>query len=150
MGFWHGAGWTFAIWGLYHAAAIYLYRVVRPLDALARRVPVVGWGLMFLIAMAGWIPFRSQSLSQTLTLFSKIVDPRAYQLSFNITHGFNIFAILAVLAGMIPAYWLHRNPPQRRVFRVATAALQMAAIVIMTFFIIVYLKTNEQFIYFQF
>src|SRR3954462_4352980 len=29
-GLWHGANWTFAVWGLYHGVMIVLERVVRP------------------------------------------------------------------------------------------------------------------------
>jgi D-alanyl-lipoteichoic acid acyltransferase DltB (MBOAT superfamily) len=150
MGFWHGSYWTFAVWGLYHATAIFVYRKVKFLNVLARKVPVLAWGIMFLVAMAGWIPFRSQSLSQTVTLFSKIVDPRQYYLTFVTTHGFNVFAIFAILVGMLSAYWFHSNPPQRQSARVLTHVLSACSIAVMAFFIFVYMKTNEQFIYFQF
>ena len=30
MGFWHGANWTFLIWGIYHATVISFYRAIEP------------------------------------------------------------------------------------------------------------------------
>ena len=29
MGLWHGANWTFLIWGIYHAILIYIYRSLK-------------------------------------------------------------------------------------------------------------------------
>lgn len=54
-GLWHGAGWNFVAWGLYHAALVAGYRVLRPLwdplPALLQRV------LTFLLVTLGWSLF---------------------------------------------------------------------------------------------
>jgi alginate O-acetyltransferase complex protein AlgI len=54
-GLWHGAGWTFVIWGLYHAALVILYK------ATARwwdRPPLlVQRTLTFVLATLGWMLF---------------------------------------------------------------------------------------------
>ncbi|MFQ5418588.1 MAG: MBOAT family O-acyltransferase, partial [Myxococcota bacterium] len=58
MGLWHGANWTFVLWGVYHAVLVYLHRVIGPrLPVLPMRAAAVGgWLVTLPLAMLGWIP----------------------------------------------------------------------------------------------
>ena len=61
-GLWHGAAWTFVLWGAWHAALLILYRSVPALGRLERaggwpRVPAIA--LMFLFTLVGWLIFRA-------------------------------------------------------------------------------------------
>ena len=67
-GLWHGAAWTYVLWGAYHGALLILYRVAAPLRALESakggwRV-VVGTSVMFVFTLIGWAVFRAGSLAQ--------------------------------------------------------------------------------------
>jgi len=54
-GLWHGAGWTFIIWGLYHAALVLGYGATsKGWDRLPRLVQTV---LTFVLVSAGWTLF---------------------------------------------------------------------------------------------
>ncbi|PZD95468.1 MBOAT family protein [Paenibacillus sambharensis] len=65
-GIWHGAGWTFIIWGLLHGIALVVHRLwsmkVRPLPALC------GWLLTFLFINLTWVFFRAEDLSEAFRL----------------------------------------------------------------------------------
>ena len=69
-GLWHGAGWTFVIWGLLQGAAM--------LAALGwrRRFPalpaVVGWAATILFCMLTSVLFRAGSLHAAWTLFAAL------------------------------------------------------------------------------
>ncbi len=64
-GFWHGAAWTFVIWGLYHGGFLLLERF--GLSRLLERAPrPVGHAYAILVVMAGWVLFRAESLPQAL------------------------------------------------------------------------------------
>jgi D-alanyl-lipoteichoic acid acyltransferase DltB (MBOAT superfamily) len=60
-GLWHGANWTFIIWGAYHGALLILYRIVPGLEQFTRSS---GWRavasmlLMFSFTLIGWAIFR--------------------------------------------------------------------------------------------
>jgi D-alanyl-lipoteichoic acid acyltransferase DltB (MBOAT superfamily) len=70
-GLWHGAAWTFVLWGLYHGLLLIAYRAaerVRALSAwtsgngpLAR---VTSWVAMFHLTCFGWLIFRARSARQ--------------------------------------------------------------------------------------
>ena len=58
-GLWHGANWTFLLWGAYHGLLLILYRFVgKQWDGLPR---VVRQLAMFLLVVVGWVLFRADS-----------------------------------------------------------------------------------------
>lgn len=71
-GIWHGAGWTFVIWGSLHAAA---QGIAHGWNDLGRRVhlvaipKLVGWALTFVFVVLAWVPFRADSLASTLAMW---------------------------------------------------------------------------------
>jgi alginate O-acetyltransferase complex protein AlgI len=65
-GLWHGAGWTFIAWGLFHGAILCLYR---PFQKKTSAKPHFLWTLaatlfMFHLTCFGWLLFRAQSMTQ--------------------------------------------------------------------------------------
>lgn len=60
-GLWHGARWTFVLWGGYHAVLLSLHRVC---SALWIRLPIVmRVATTFLLAVLGWVLFRAESFT---------------------------------------------------------------------------------------
>ncbi|MDZ4847815.1 MAG: MBOAT family O-acyltransferase [Pirellulaceae bacterium] len=61
-GLWHGAGWTFLIWGAIHGCLLVGYAIYR--DNVSYRLPrPMGVGLTFLCVLIGWLFFRSTDLA---------------------------------------------------------------------------------------
>jgi alginate O-acetyltransferase complex protein AlgI len=59
-GLWHGAGWTFVLWGAYHGALLALERHVRWSERLPRWL--AGAATLFLV-LNGWVLFRSRDFT---------------------------------------------------------------------------------------
>ena len=61
-GLWHGANWTFLLWGIYHGAMLILERVTdqRPVGSGASLAPLRRVIVLFAVMM-GWVLFRSPS-----------------------------------------------------------------------------------------
>jgi alginate O-acetyltransferase complex protein AlgI len=85
-GLWHGANWTFIVWGVLHGTFLIIHRAFRAycetraaLDRTLRSVPgtVLRMGITFLCAILGWVLFRSTSLSQAGVLFGRLFTPVA-------------------------------------------------------------------------
>jgi len=71
-GLWHGANWTFLVWGLCHGLALAGYRLWSG-TAMSRRIRFprpVGWAMTMTVVVVGWLFFRSDSLSHALGLIS--------------------------------------------------------------------------------
>jgi len=80
-GLWHGAGWTFVIWGGLHGVAIAMNHIwikFRPMflvqgnPAIVRSYKVFSLGLTFCVVSLLWIFFRAESLGQALLVLQKL------------------------------------------------------------------------------
>ena len=78
-GLWHGAGWTFVIWGALHG--VYLM-VNHAASHARRRWPLPDWGvagtflswlLTFLAVLVGWVFFRAESVEGALRVLTGMV-----------------------------------------------------------------------------
>jgi alginate O-acetyltransferase complex protein AlgI len=72
-GLWHGAAWTFVVWGAYHGLLLAVYRrFARYWDPLPRLVRQLG---MFLLVVVGWVFFRSRDFGMAATLLHAMFVP---------------------------------------------------------------------------
>jgi alginate O-acetyltransferase complex protein AlgI len=72
-GLWHGANWTFVVWGAYHGCLLAAYRRFGALwDRLPRQLRQVS---MFLLALFGWVLFRSPDFGMAAHLFATMLTP---------------------------------------------------------------------------
>ncbi len=69
-GLWHGAGWTFVIWGLFHGVVICIEKLA---GLEKRKIPsgVRHIVCMFLV-MFGWVPFRSAGVGEMSAYFARM------------------------------------------------------------------------------
>jgi len=74
-GLWHGAAWTFVIWGVYQGALLIAYRAASGARIYRRLfvdaspwARVTTWALMLHLTCYGWLIFRSRSAGQIAAL----------------------------------------------------------------------------------
>ena len=72
-GLWHGASWTFVVWGGLHGAALAVTRAFqrwrrRP-EAPSTTNRLVGWVLTFHFVCAAWIFFRAETFQKAASVF---------------------------------------------------------------------------------
>lgn len=66
-GLWHGAGWTFLLWGAMHAALILLEGATR---GFWRRAPaVLAVPLVWVAVFLAWVPFRADGLGAVVDCY---------------------------------------------------------------------------------
>src|SRR5260370_29315794 len=72
-GLWHGAAWTFVIWGALHALGRCLTRELEQTEFYKERIPtLVKQFLVFTFVTFTWIFFRAQSLEDAWLVISRI------------------------------------------------------------------------------
>ncbi|NQU05266.1 MAG: MBOAT family protein [Calditrichaeota bacterium] len=150
MGLWHGAGWNFAIWGVYHASLIIIYRSIKSIDVFVKRFKPVAWIIMLMICMAGWIPFRSQNPLQTAYMFRTILSPLKYSMTDRVLDGYSYFAVIIILVGMLLVAQLKRIIEKHSETIIIKYVGTYLFIILLTSSILIYLRPLKQFIYFQF
>lgn len=118
-GLWHGANYTFIVWGILHGVASVAERKWKFLDRLPR---VFQWGYTFLFVNVAWLFFRSSTITQALEIIKGImkceftgIDVTALSVMIlpeirilfsvlnleNLLRFWPIFFILLVLAGVL-------------------------------------------------
>ena len=100
-GLWHGAAWTFVLWGLLHGA----YLVVHAVAAKAGLAPRWTWlnrGLTFVAVVVAWVFFRATSLGQAGDVLAAMSGARGLA-------GASVAPTLAALivAGLV---WVNAAP----------------------------------------
>jgi D-alanyl-lipoteichoic acid acyltransferase DltB (MBOAT superfamily) len=68
-GLWHGAAWTFVIWGGFHGAGLVIERLIKGRFKLPGWIR---WLVTFHLVVLGWIVFRAQSLSVTWQFLKRL------------------------------------------------------------------------------
>jgi D-alanyl-lipoteichoic acid acyltransferase DltB (MBOAT superfamily) len=143
-GIWHGAAWTFVIWGGLHALGRCLTREVEQTGFYRQGIPRLAKQLVvFSFVTFTWIFFRAQTLDDAWLVVSRIatsawVDPR--------------FPLL--MAGLIGAVWLYQllytsGSALRRYLEVEPVPMGLAMLMI-AYLEIVAQPSTKAFIYFQF
>jgi len=144
-GLWHGAGWTYLVWGLYYGFLIVAYQSagIQGEWKLSSRLKTFGaWLLMFSLIVFGWLLFRAPSLSWV----GKVL------FQFPLISTTQDFIIILVILSMLIAYslplWLKllldRSLPESSWGHAIFYAFITLAIIIYTN------SSNPDFIYFQF
>ncbi len=86
-GFWHGANWTFILWGLLHGILSCLDRMIsRPYQKVPK---VIRWFVTMVLVMMLWLLFRSESIEQYMMILRKLADPGNFMLTGGLYDAFN-------------------------------------------------------------
>jgi D-alanyl-lipoteichoic acid acyltransferase DltB (MBOAT superfamily) len=79
-GLWHGAAWTFVLWGLYHGVLLIAFRASDRVRGVHRWVTGAGplaritsWAVMFHLTCYGWLIFRARSARQLADLTRSLI-----------------------------------------------------------------------------
>jgi alginate O-acetyltransferase complex protein AlgI len=152
MGLWHGANWTFVLWGVYHSIVIYFYRLITPSTEKYDQslVTFVGMIITLPVMMLAWIPFRAESLTESIVMWSKIFNPFAYA-SLGMRENTYLIAAL-VLMGVLSSYRIKNSFFPYIIQKNEKLLIVGESIVFLIIvpLVIIFLRPINQFIYFQF
>lgn len=73
-GLWHGAGWTFLIWGFLHGLYVLIYDRFKRVIGSTKRHRVLSWVITAVAICFAWIFFRAPSLADALLVIQKASD----------------------------------------------------------------------------
>lgn len=155
-GLWHGANWTFIIWGGLHGGYLVAQRILQPVAVRLRGVlhksiyTIFSILMTFFLVNLAWVFFRSQSMSQAFDLLAYIYNNGDYSFS-------NVKLKFQVIEGMLLIFMLYfgeliytTKPKVRELFSYNNYyKLGFASFIL---WLILFFGTfeNNNFIYFQF
>jgi alginate O-acetyltransferase complex protein AlgI len=99
-GLWHGASWSFVLWGAWHGIWLIAERVTfKERAAELRSLP---YRLVTLLAvLAGWVVFRAENLQTAWGIFGGLVGAHGFALEATLSWQFSAGAITAIAAGVV-------------------------------------------------
>jgi D-alanyl-lipoteichoic acid acyltransferase DltB (MBOAT superfamily) len=71
-GLWHGANWTFVIWGGVHGFWLSFERIFLIGDDTKRGFRPVGWLVTMIVVGFGWLFFRARTFQQAMTMLADL------------------------------------------------------------------------------
>lgn len=153
-GLWHGANWTYLVWGLYNVL-LFLPLILLGKSKRYKDVPLV-WKqlpqmlLTFVLVTIGWIIFRAPSLTEAWDVVCNICSGTLCSAPYILPMQEMLFMAIGVLV-MIGVEWLQRNEAHGLVLNRMTSRVLRYIIYIMLITMILWKgDSGDAFIYFQF
>ena len=84
VGLWHGAGWTFVIWGLLHGCALVIFRLWQKTPFRLPRF--VSWMITFNFVNAAWVFFRARTFSEAMKVLKGMAGLTGVTLPEKLVH----------------------------------------------------------------
>ena len=168
-GFWHGANWTFVLWGAYHALLfvplLLMNKNRRYRDTVAtitlpdstiktKWLPSLKEAgqmlLTFALAVFGWIIFRAQDISQFGEVISTICSDSLLSVPYLVNRYYYMPLVINVFI-MLIIEWINRT--KEHSFQICIKYKWLRWTIYLMFILIIFLSIKvdtPQFIYFQF
>ena len=110
-GLWHGASWTFVLWGLFHGLFLILDRLFM-LDLLKKAGRLPSILLTFLVVVLGWVLFRAETVGAAAGYYKALFAFRG-GLTTALSPQFVLFFALAIVFSFLPVLkigdrWMER------------------------------------------
>ena len=160
-GLWHGANWTFIVWGAYHALLflplILLNKNRKNIEIVAneRRYPsfkellTIVW--TFILVMIGWIIFRAENITDAFYFIKRcFVTPCN---STNCLSGSNSQILWTILMiGLLMFFdWTQRHKSfGLQVVEGKNTVIRWSSYLLLIFIILIFAGSQGTFVYFQF
>ncbi len=162
-GLWHGAAWTYVIWGCLHGAYLVIEKFIYDLFKIRKngKLRIVKIVITFLLVNFAWIFFRAEDLSDAVYvvthMFAGITNPLSYVMdTLHTPHvlskfGAVIFALELLIFGYIE-YISYRYHGYDNYVQKKSKAFDYAFKVLLLVSVILFCTKNAsgEFIYFQF
>ena len=143
-GFWHGAGWTFILWGLLHGCLLVGNGLYRDYVKVGLPKPV-SIAMTFFSVMMGWLLFRSTDLQMAQNWYAAIFGLHGIEMDFGLgivtTTGFLTAAAALIFCWFAPNTWNYRPK-----LSIGTALILSALFVLC----VLRFDAESPFLYFQF
>ncbi len=150
-GFWHGAAWTFMMWGGLHAFYLTVERLTNWPEKLHKKPGghLLSAAIVFGLVVIAWVFFRANNVSQALHVIYAMLDIRAIHPKDIITIGVAALFWLALGAGMLlnEFFGWSRHLNERSALARKLQPVGLAIVAVVTIF---WRGPGGAFIYFQF
>jgi alginate O-acetyltransferase complex protein AlgI len=102
-GLWHGASWTFMVWGVWHGGGLVTERLWR--NAKLPNPPVaISFIMTIVFVFLGWTLFRAEDWSRALTMFAGMAGRNGLGISSAYAAAIRPTEVATIVLGVIVVY----------------------------------------------
>jgi D-alanyl-lipoteichoic acid acyltransferase DltB (MBOAT superfamily) len=153
-GLWHGASWTFVLWGGLHGLYLIFERLgkkIMPESPHWNRLPIrLLLGLLtFALVCIAWVLFRANTFEQAFIIFKAMFGCGLGRSAVRVEY-FYILLTFAVMFVMLAAHWMVRDKPLKEIVEKMPWWVRSIGIAILLIAIVTCSGDDRAFIYFQF
>ncbi len=152
---WHGAAWTFIVWGGLHALLLVVERLTGRNHTSTCRFPAVARARTALLILSFWVVFRATSLSDAATIWKAMFTWQGAGLSADQLANLHLRAVAMIVLGAA-TFFFPRNFSgfigSATTTRAAVAAARpvLSAVVLVASLAFISTGSLSPFLYFQF
>jgi alginate O-acetyltransferase complex protein AlgI len=106
-GLWHGAGWTYVAWGVWHGLGLI---ACHAWQALRRPMPTgLGWVVTMLFVLVGWVLFRAADFTTATTMLASMAGAAGWS---GVLHNPGLLVVAALISALVPSAYeiIERRP----------------------------------------
>jgi len=154
-GLWHGANWTFLIWGVYHGVFLVLERLSGARNIPSEKYIAIRRVVTLLIVVVGWVLFRSEDISEAIGFVGAMFTASDLPLSYELIQALNYRNLLFMLMG-VTVFFLPRDMSGIRVLTSSRDPVPLLAGALMILLLLPYCAaliaggSSSPFIYYRF
>ncbi|MEL6429580.1 MAG: MBOAT family protein [Planctomycetota bacterium] len=146
-GLWHGASWTFVVWGAYHGALLAIERMTGKRSLYAALPAALENAITFVLVVIGWVVFKAETLGDAGRVLGAMFAVSSGEAAGLLANWSPMLTLTASAAGLI--VWL--CPTTQRLAETRRAWWTWAMLALFALALLrLHRAANVPFLYFQF
>lgn len=149
-GLWHGANWTFVVWGGLHGMYLAIERALR--QRIRARPGPAGLALLglltFVLVNLAWVFFRARTFGVAGTILGSMFGRTAGAVP--LLAAIYLASTILIVSAIVTTHWAMRERTLEATVATIHPAILVGALTLMAFAIVIEHGRGDAFIYFQF
>ena len=138
-GLWHGAGWTFLFWGFLHGIGLVVHRIWSVVGFKLNSI--ISWIITFNFINFTFVFFRAEEWNDATTILNKM-------LKFGVIEEINLTEVLLIASSFLLVLLFKNSNQLKKSFSIYTGIY--IGILFFLSFVLLFLRGEGEFLYFQF
>jgi len=153
-GIWHGASWTFVIWGalhgLYQITEVLLNKYVYKDKPRSKAVVILNYVTTFVLVCLAWVFFRANTVQDGFTIISNILTFKKGGLFIGFAAGLVYSVLLIIFLVIAEINYEYFNNKFSLIYNRAASVRGIGYVLLLLIILMLGVFNGGQFIYFQF
>ena len=145
-GLWHGANWTFVLWGIYHGALLIIFHLFKVSSVFKIQSNRTSNFITFISVIFGWVLFRSESIDKAFHLIVSMIGLNGFGIEFLLSFKLLINFLMLIFLSIFLSHfyidtWDIEWKPSKKLIVITSTIIIICILMI---------NRGSEFLYYQF